>query len=58
MTWDQIEDNWVEMTRRMRPSTKFDNAAPGALADATGLLVNGPALTLAEDLKTFTREVA
>lgn len=58
MNWDQIADNWVAMTRRMRPSAKFDDAALGTLADRTGVLANGPARAVADDLKPFAREVA
>ncbi len=58
MNWDQIEDNWVAMTRRMRPSTKSDDAAPAALADAAELLATEPAQAVAETLKPSAREVA
>ncbi len=61
MNWDQIEDNWFAMTRRMRsdwPATKPGDAVPGAPADGAGNLGNEPARTVAEDLKPFAREVA
>lgn len=58
MNWDQIEDNWVAMTRRMRPSAKSDDAAPAALADGTGLLAIEPAQRVTESLKPSAREVA
>ena len=58
MNWDQIEDNWGAMTRRMQPATKPGDAARGAQADGTGILANEPARTVAEDPKPFAREVA
>ncbi|KPP88540.1 MAG: hypothetical protein HLUCCA08_17140 [Rhodobacteraceae bacterium HLUCCA08] len=58
MNWDQIEDNWVAMTRRMRPSTKSDDAAPAALAEAAELVAADPAQRVTETLKPSTREVA
>jgi hypothetical protein len=58
MNWDQIEDNWVAMTRRMRPLAKADDAAPVALADGAGLLATEPAQTVTEALKRSAREVA
>lgn len=58
MNWDQIEDNWVAMTRRMRPSTKSDDAAPAALADAAELLATEPAQRVTESLELSAREAA
>lgn len=58
MNWDQIENNWVAMTRRMRPATKAGDAEPGVLADGTGILAIEPVRTVAQDLKPFVREVA
>ena len=58
MNWDQIEDNWVAMTRRMRPSTKSDDAAPAAPADAAELLATEPAQRVTESLELSAREVA
>ncbi|GGB55762.1 hypothetical protein GCM10011316_29820 [Roseibium aquae] len=57
MNWDQIEDNWVAMTRRMRPSTKSDDAAPAALDDRAGILAREPTQTVTESLKPSGREV-
>lgn len=58
MNWDQIEDNWVAMTRRMRPATKSDDAAPAALTAGAGLLSTETAQTVTETLKPSAREVA
>lgn len=61
MNWDQIEDNWVAMTRRMRsdwPATRPRDVAPGAPSVGAGIVANEPARTVAEDMKPIGREVA
>ncbi len=61
MNWDQIENEWAAMARRMRPdwlATSPCGSAPQPLSDTEGVPANEVERTLVEDLTPIAREVA